>query len=273
MNYDSTKIDEMIVEEVKIQEEAELQRGPALNNGPVADPLLKGVIRVYQNSIPWQNRANITIASLGKILGVDYFIHPILDMALGIPKDTKVVLISSNSAGNKAAAEEQNLPKVQKSLEDFVRNGGVLIVDMADNLQNGGYIAPNSCGTPDLIFPDANEKNKLYLTPNSYCTSFVNGPTITLTKDNISMPPKYSSSAHGNLVDGIEIPARADVLMTAVFNGKRKPVLAYYYLGKGFVILDTITKEFYGQAPEGDGPTNIVTNLIYFAYHLTRITV
>lgn len=267
MEYDSTKIVDTLMEDTTTNvEEVKTEKKEIIMN-----PLLKGVIRVYQDSIPWQDRANITIASLGKILGVDYFIHPITDLAIGIPGDTKVILISSNSAGSKTAALEENYPTSQENLENFVKMGGVLIVDMADNLKDGGYIAPNSCGTPDLIFPDEAEANKLYLTCSSCCTTFVNGPTLTLTNNNISMAPGTRYSVHGNLVDGIQIPSRADILMTAVFKGVKKPVLAYYYLGKGFVILDTITKEFYGQAPVGYGPTNIVTNLIYFAYHLSRI--
>lgn len=266
IKYDSTVVEERVeVEEASIEK----TNVEALVVKP--NPLLKGVIRVYQNSIPWNNRNNATILSLGKVLGVDYFIHPIIDLAIGIPKDTKVILIASNSQGSKVAADEENLHVVQRNLDCFVQAGGVLVVDMADNLRDGGYYAPGSCGTPDLIFPDNLVANKLFLTKESYCSPFVNGPTITLTNDNISMDPNTRYSAHGNLVDGIGIPNRSEILMTAIFNGVHKPVLACYYLGKGFVIVDTITKEFFGQAPVGNGPSNIITNLIYYAYYLTRI--
>lgn len=238
---------------------------------PVLSPLLFGVIRVYQNSIPWSNRNNATLLALGKVLGVDYFIHPINDLLLGVPENTKVVLIPSNSEGSAVAAKEENDKLVQQNLECFVRCGGVLIVDMADNLVNGGYFAPGSSGTPTLVFPDENASSKLFLTPNSYCSTFVNGPTITLTDNNIDMAPGYKWSAHGNLSDGINIPSRSDILMTTLFNGIQKPVLAYYYLGNGFVIVDTITKEFFGQNPPGYGPSNILTNLFYFAYHLSSL--
>lgn len=265
IKYDSTVITEEMAVKNQLKENAVEIKGNASN------PCIKGIIRVYQNSIPWQNRNNATILSLGKVLGVDYFIHPLADLVLGIPKDTKVVLISSNSAGSKVAADEENLPIAQRNLECFVRGGGVLIVDMADNLNDGGYYAPGSCGTPKLVFPDFQDGYKLFLTNKSYCSPFVNGPTITLTNNNISMVSNSRWSAHGNLVDGIKIPKRAEILMTAIFNGVHKPVLAYYYLGKGFVIVDTITKEFIGQNPLGTGPSNIITNLIYYAYYLTRV--
>lgn len=266
IEYNST----VIKEEVIVENEAVVKQEIKAEN-ITPNPLLKGIIRVYQNNIPWSNRNNATILSLGKVLGVDYFIHPLKDLAIGIPKDTKVILISSNSSGRKISAEEENLPLAQSNLECFVRCGGVLIVDMADNLSDGGYIAPGSHGTPDYIFTNEDETNKLFLTKESYCTSFVNGPTITLNKDNVSMGTGFRYSAHGNLVDGITIPKRSEILMTAPFGDCHKPVLAYYYLGKGFVIVDTITKEYYGQAPVGNGPSNIITNLIYFAYHLSEI--
>lgn len=266
MIYDSTK---QIEESIEI--EAPIEEKESLAIPVVIDPKLKGIIRVYQNSIPWNNRSNATLLSLGKVLGVDYFIHPITDLFKGVPEKTTVVLISSNSAGNTQAAAEESNEIVQRNLECYVRHGGILIVDMADNLTNGGYLAPGCYGTPDLIFPDSAAANEMFLTPESYCNPFVNGPTITLTDDNIDMPPGYRYSAHGNLEDGITIPKRSEKLMTAIFNGVKKPILAYYYLGDGFVIVDTVTKEFIGQNPVGLGPSNILTNLFYFAYYLSTI--
>ena len=70
-------------------------------------PEVRGpIIRVYQNAIPWfgENRNNATLLFLGKILGTDYFIHPISDLAVGIPCNTAVVLIPSNSYGSSEAA-------------------------------------------------------------------------------------------------------------------------------------------------------------------------
>ncbi|SHJ11192.1 hypothetical protein SAMN02745163_01329 [Clostridium cavendishii DSM 21758] len=261
MLYDSTKPVEESVETEKTE----------VSEPKVLDPRLRGIIRVYQNSIPWNNRSNATLLSLGKVLGVDYFIHPISDLINEVPLDTTVVLISSNSIGSEAAATEENNAIVQRNLYCFVNRGGVLIVDMADNLKNGGYTAPGSYGTPDYIFPDYADGYKLFLTPKSYCSTFVNGPTITLTDENIDMDPNTRWSAHGNLQDGIIIPKSSKILMTTIFGGIQKPVLAYYCLGNGFVIVDTITKEFYGQNPAGVGPSNILTNLFYFAYNLSKL--
>lgn len=265
MIYDSTKI---VDHSIKIEDPIQVE--PDVNT--VQGPTLNGIIRVYQDNIPWNNRSNATLLSLGKILNVDYFIHPISDLFNKVPDETTVVLISSNSAGSAEAAAEENNEIVQRNLECYVQAGGVLIVDMADNLQDGGYFAPGSCGTPDYIFPDSDEAYKMFLTPESCCETFVNGPTITLTDENIDMPPNYKYSAHGNLEDGITIPKRSENLMTAIFNGIQKPILAYYYLGNGFVIVDTVTKEFYGQNPAGYGPSNILTNLFYFAFSLSSVS-
>lgn len=264
LTHDSTIIVEEVAEAKEVIRQVEALEGAAIG----CNPFLPGVIRVYQDSIPWQNRNNATILALGKVLGVDYFIHPLTDLAMGIPEDTRVVLISSNSAGSKVAANEETLPIAQRNLDSFVQCGGVLVVDMADNLEDGGYFAPGSYGTPTRIFPDNAVAYKLFLTEESRCTAFVNGPTITLTDCNISMDPNTRYSAHGNLEDGISVPPCAQKLMTAIFGGVAKTVLASYPLGAGYVIVDTVTKEFYGQNPEGNGPSNIITNLIYYAYYL-----
>ncbi|MGL4737045.1 MAG: hypothetical protein ACRCW2_06265 [Cellulosilyticaceae bacterium] len=234
------------------------------------NPLVQGIIRVYQNNIPWENRTHTTLLSLGKILGQDYFIHPLTELSHPIPTDTKIVLLASNSTGNPQATLEENLPTAQYYLEDFVSCGGILIADLASNLTTGGYMVPGSIGTVTHMFPDPGDAYKLYLTPESQCTAFVHGPTLTLTPHNISMDSNTVYSAHGNLVDGITIPPCAHILMTAMFGGIKKPVLAYYCLGNGYVILDTLTKEFYGQSVAGYGPTLIITNLIYFAYRMSR---
>ena len=114
------------------------------------------IIRVYEKNIPWfgENRNNATLLFLGKILGTDYFIHPMSDLTVGIPRNTAVVLIPSNSNGSAVTAAQENDPNAQSNLKAFVRAGGVLIIDMVDNLLSGGYIAPCAEGTPDLIFPD-----------------------------------------------------------------------------------------------------------------------
>lgn len=80
------------------------------------------IIGVYENYIPWfgENRNNATLLFLGKILGTDYFIHPMSDLAVGIPCNTAVVLIPSNSNGSAATAAQENDPNAQANLKAFV---------------------------------------------------------------------------------------------------------------------------------------------------------
>ena len=92
------------------------------------------------------------------------------------------------------------------------------------------------------------------------------GTSDDLTNDNIDMVGS-SSVAHGNLSTGIVLPGDAMVLMTAVFSGISKPILAEYCSPNGRVILDTITKEFRAHQPTVpfNGPTFFMTNLLNYA--------
>lgn len=234
----------------------------------LATPVVRSpIIRVYENNIPWfgENRNNATLLFLGKILGTDYFIHPVSDLRVGIPCNTAVVLIPSNSNGSEVTAAQENDPIAQANLKSFVRAGGVLIVDMGDNLASGGYIAPGAKGTPDLIFPDP--CRDVTLTCKAFNHPFARCP-IQLSNNNIDMECSCSV-AHGNLEQGITLPCDATVLMTATFNNIQRAVLAEYTLGCGHVILDTLTKKFRCQQPEGTGPSNILVNL--FAYALCKL--
>ncbi|MGL4737049.1 MAG: hypothetical protein ACRCW2_06285 [Cellulosilyticaceae bacterium] len=240
------------------------------NNIGFSNPLIKGVIRVYQNDIPWQCRTHITLLSLGKTLGLDYFIHPFSDLLHPIPNDTKIILLAANSSGNPQATLQVNLPIAQYHLKKFVIYGGILIADLATNQTTEGYIIPGATGAVTRRFPDVKEAHKLYLTKEALSSYFVHGPTLTLYPYTISMDPSTTYAVHGNLVDSILLPTHAIPLMTAAFDSIQKTVLAYYALGGGYVLLDTITKEFYGQAPSGFGPAFLITNLIYFAYSLSQ---
>ena len=71
--------------------------------------------------------------------------------------------------------------------------------------------------------------------------------------------------AHGNLRDGIELPAIAKVLLFADFGGVATPVMAEYEHGAGRVIVTTITLEFAGHDPVGSGATHLLTNLFSYA--------
>jgi hypothetical protein len=70
--------------------------------------------------------------------------------------------------------------------------------------------------------------------------------------------------AHGNLENGITLPGNATPLMTAVF-GVPRTIMAEYCHEGGRVILDTDTKEWQGQQPEGFDASFLMTNLFSYA--------
>lgn len=244
------------------------------------------VIRTYKDFNAWwgENRDHATLIDppLGKIVLTDYFIHPMSALALGIPAATDVVLMTSNSHGLASTTMDQNDPMAQASLALFLSTGGVVIVDMGDNDNGGGYIAPGSVGTPDLIFPspcddatlgpDALGPDEILGTPDDH--PMVLGPDGIVSSDDLNHSNIDLSSscsiAHGNLEDGITLPPpgppfNTKVLMTASFGGVEKPILAEYCYGPGLVIVDTLTKEFVGQNPWGYGPSSFMTNLFDYA--------
>ena len=130
---------------------------------------------------------------------------------------------------------------------------------------SSGYIAPCAKGTPDLILPDP--CRDVTLTKKAFKHPFANCP-IQLNNNNIDMECSCSV-CHGNLEQGITLPCESTVLMTATFDSIQRAVLAEYRIGRGHVILDTLTKEFVCQQPQGTGPSNILVNL--FSYALCKL--
>jgi hypothetical protein len=236
------------------------------------------VIRTYKNFNAWfgENRDNATLLSFGKVLGHDYFVHPLSALSTGIPLGTAVVLITSNGAGNSLGSSQQSAAAAQANLNAFVQGGGVLVVDMGDNDFNNGYRAPGATGTPTLVFPNPGHDATLApaaLGPDGTLGTADDHPIVkgrdglpgTADDLNNSVIDMCCYVAHGNLADGITLPPNAVVLMTAVFNGVAKPILAEYCIGSGRVILDTDTKEFNGQQPAGFGPARFLANLLSYA--------
>ena len=240
-------------------------------------PAIEGhapVIRVYQDTIPWfgENRDQTTLLSIGKIIGHDYFIHPVAACQSGIPAGTSVVFFSSNGAGSTLTTARQNNAACQASLDTFLNTGGVVIVDMGDNDFGGGYRVSGATGTPLYVFPSPCADATLApgaLGPDLILGTADDHPIVQgsdgipgtgddLNNSNIDMAFSYYV-AHGNLVDGITLPPGATVLMTATFGGVQKPILAEYcHNGVGRIIVDTITKEFnahHGPLGTGSGKT------------------
>ncbi len=233
---------------------------------------LTPVIRVYKDSNAWSSRDDATLTALGKTQGTDWFIHPVSDCQNGIPAGTDVVLFTSNGYGSSSTATDQNDSICQTSLNDFLNDGGVLIVDMGDNLSSGGYIAPGLNGTPDYVFPDSCTDATLTaaaIGPDNIIGTaddhaIVNA-SVSWDNDNIDMQQSCWHS-HGNLAQGITLPNESTTLMTASYQGIEQPILAEYcYNGTGRVILDTLTKEFSGHTPAGSGASNFLLNLFTYA--------
>lgn len=254
--------------------------GPSLSHAPV--------IRVYKDTNAWfgENRDTATLSALGKILGDDWFVHPVAACQGGIPAGTDVVFFTSNGFGLASSTAAQNHPACQASLSAFLNAGGVLIVDMGDNDIAGGYQAPGAVGTPTYILGPFDEPTCRDATlaggalgldgvlgtaddhPIVKGPDGIPGTADDLNNSNIDMAFTCWVS-HGNLVDGITLPLGATVLMTRAGwdppDGTQKPILAEYCHEGGRVILDTITKEFIAHQPVGTGPTFFLTNLLTYA--------
>jgi hypothetical protein len=219
------------------------------------------VIREYKDFNAWfgENRDEATLSALGKTVGTDWFVHPVSDCQNGIPAGTSVVLFTSNGWGESSTTVAQNDPACQQSLNNFLKGGGVLIVDMGDNDFEGGFIAPGAKGTPDLVFPDSCTDATLALAAHPMYTA-----EVAWNNDNIDMQDSCWHN-HGNLAQGMTLPDGATTLMTASYSEVQQPILAEYCYNGGRVILDTLTKEFTGQAPSGNGPSNFLLNLFSYA--------
>ncbi|MCI5191341.1 MAG: hypothetical protein D3905_16485, partial [Candidatus Electrothrix sp. AS4_5] len=220
------------------------------------------VIRVYKNFNAWwgENRDDAALSALGKTKNTDWFVHPISECRSGIPAGTDVVLFTSNSYGYSSTTAAQNDSECQANLENFLNGGGVLIVDMGDNDYSGGFIAPGSTGTPDPVRPDSCSDATLALPSHPMYTSH-----IAWNNNNIDMTSSCWHN-HGNLAQGITLPAGSTTLMTAKYSGIEQPILSEYcYNKKGRVILDTLTKEFRGQNPTGNGSSIFLLNLFSYA--------
>lgn len=236
------------------------------------------VVEVFKDFNAWwdDDRDGATLAALGKVLGVDHFIHSVAELADGISPNADVVLITSNSWGDPATRMAQNEPAAQANLAAFARSGGVVIVDMGDNDYDGGFMAPGAVGTPDLVLPSDAADAKLTAAAAGDDGVLGTGDDHRLVRgadgvagtgddlDNANIDA-CCYVAHGNLSDGIVLPPSATFVLTASFNGLEKPIVAEYCLGYGRVIVDTVTKEFSGQDPVGQGASRFMLALLSYA--------
>jgi hypothetical protein len=235
------------------------------------------VFMVYKDFNAWwgDNRDSATLEAMGKTFGTDWFVRPVSDCANGVPSGVDVVVFTSNSEGFVSTTAAQNDPACQASLEAFLATGGTLIVDMADNDDAGGFVAPGATGTPiyagngtedATIAPNAKGTDGVLRTADDH--PLIKGPDgIAATADDLTNSNMDGGNwtAHGHLADGITLPNNAVRLVTGDFGGVQKPIVAEYNYGGGRVILDTITKEFYTHQPSGFGPSYFLRSLFAYA--------
>lgn len=244
----------------------------------------EAVFSIYKDFDAWWNegRDNATLRGMGKSLGADWFTPRVADCKNGVSPETDVLVFTSNSYGDYSTRNAQNSAECQASLTEYLGGGDTLIVDMGDNDPGGGFKAPGATGTPTNVYP-SNEADATLSpaakgidgvvgTPDDH--PLVKGPDkVAGTSDDLtdSNIDACCYVAHGNLEDGIKLPDNATTLVTANFGGVQKPIVAEYdYLG-GRVILDTTTKEFYGQQPRGYGVPYFMRNLFEYAESLAVV--
>jgi hypothetical protein len=249
-----------------------------------ADP--GSIVRIYKNHDAWRSisdggRDEMTLVKLGMVKNADFFVHPMSSLASGIPTSTRVVIITANSTGDAATSEAQRGAEAQKALDSFLRTGGTLLLDLADNEADEGYRAPGATGTPSYQMP-----------PKTVCTNatlataglgadglagtaddhrFVRGvdglagtaddlddETIDLANGGMTGVDRSAeptdllrgcSVVHGNLEEGITLPTKARVLATATWSDGQRPVLAEYCHAGGRVVVNTFSLGYFGHKP------------------------
>jgi hypothetical protein len=178
----------------------------------------------------------------------------------------KIAWIPSNANGNHDLTVQENDPLAVKNMYDFVKAGGFLVVDMADNDGQGSYIAPGPDGKP-VGGPSDEEKHKFW--NNLPCENFGTITPIGLGHPIFKGLDTSTSNAcwtnHGNLFDGqYPLPASAHVLWTQTFDDGPKPIVAEYDIGKGHVFVDTLTKEYW-LTNSGKPNERLLSNILNYA--------
>jgi hypothetical protein len=257
-------------------------------DGPVAARAASSanIVRIYKNHDAWRaisdgGRDEMSLVKMGMVKGADFFVHPMSSLASGVPEGTRVVIISANSTGDAATSETQRSAEAQEALTSFLRTGGTLLVDLADNEADEGYRAPGSTGTPAYSMPpkpvcgDATltaaalgpdglagtvDDHRFALGPDGLAGTAddVGHETIDLAHGGISGADRSAdptdlvrgcSVAHGNLEDGFTLPKTAQVLATATWPDGQRAVLAEYCHAGGRVIVNTFSLGYFGHRP------------------------
>jgi hypothetical protein len=269
---------------------------PSLSIAGTADP--RSIVRVYKDHDAWRTnpdggRDEATLVSMGMVKGRDFFVEPMSALASGIPASTRAVIITANSRGTAATSEAQRSAAAQAALGAFLQTGGTVILDLADNEIDNGYLAPGSTGSPLRSLPsncsdatltaDALGGDGLIATADDH--RFVRGPDgVANTADDMdnvkidlarggsdqqeeqNTDPDLNRSScsvvHGALDLGMTLPTKARVLATATWGETQRPVLAEYCHAGGRVIVNTFTLGYYDHKPREGSSTPLRMSFI-----------
>jgi hypothetical protein len=211
-------------------------------------------IEIYKDFNAWwgENKDEQTLQQLGYVKGASdgFGVRPTSELRAGLPANAKVVLITSNSMGWQSTADNVNAPAAQANLTAFVQNGGVLVMHLADNLEGDSFIAPGlqrvtTTGPINPIGDAAAASHPIILGPDQTAG----------TADDVTSAMIAQWSTHGYLP---ALPAGA----TTIVSRDGSPTLAEYRVGKGLVIVSSVTMEHSGT------PDQLLTNELYYATHV-----
>jgi hypothetical protein len=214
-------------------------------------------IAIYKNYNAWfgENKDETVLQGslFNLVRGSGYFVRPMSGLQSGIPSTTTMIIVTSPSQDNlngQVTDERAGAP----NLEAWVRNGGLLVMHAGINGPSR-YIVPGLSGSIEGAL------NCAGLTLAVADHAFIRGPDAVLgtaddlTNDNIDISARSCYDNHGTL-EGL-LPEGAQVLMREQVSGR--PVYATYSLGRGRVIVTTLTMEY------GPQSTQTLVNHFYWA--------
>ncbi len=242
----------------------------ALGLGLIAPAYVEAFeIEIYKDFDPWfgeKRVEDVLRKDLGLVLDVDYGVRPTFQLVTdGIPADTQVVIITSNSLGDGTTLSNVNNPVAQANLAAFADGGGVLVMHLADNLFGNSFLAPGLGPADETLFT-----NDIDLLTTDH--PLVHGPdgqagtADDLTQTNIQWV-SGCCAASGALPT---LPSSATTIISA--RPSADPILADYPSGSGTVIVTTMPLEFGSTGDPGVGegagfgsPWRILLNEIAYA--------
>ena len=224
---------------------------------------------IYKDYDAWINEAReektLQAAPFNMVRNRDYEVRPTSMLAAGIPSDTALVIITSNSKDWTSTAVNVRSTAARGALDTYVRAGGTLIMHLADRSpEQFRFLAPGMNG------PRVEDGRSNVMTVVATDHRFVAGPdgAIGTTDDATTATVQLIAGqyAHHGSLDG-QLPDNATVLMTGLDG---KPIYAEYQLGMGRVVVGTITFE-YGEEPLpnlGYGHRNrLLINHLWYGLH------